>query len=111
VNERERRIGVNEALFREVNEQIEELNRRLPDPNMGTMHVVCECGNASCVERFVVSNDEYERARKDPRRFLVAPGHEIPDVEIVIDRRETHYLIEKNAPEAERVAEATDPRS
>jgi tRNA pseudouridine-54 N-methylase len=109
VNERDRRIGVNEALFREVNEQIEALNRRLPG-EAGTMHVVCECGNASCVDRFEVEIAEYERARKDPRRFLVAPGHEIPDVEIVIDRHEAYYVIEKNAPEAERVAEATDPR-
>jgi hypothetical protein len=110
VNERGERIGVNEALFREVNEQIEQLNLRSPGRGPATMQIVCECGSATCVERFEVELEEYERARKDPRRFLVVPGHEIPDVEIVIERNDAYVVVEKNDAEAEQIAEETDPR-
>ena len=113
MSERERRIGLNEALFRAVNEQIEELNRRMPDPNVGREHmeVVCECGDSSCVERFRLPVSEYERARKDARRFLIVPGHEVPEVETVLETHEHYALIEKIHPEPEAIAEETDPRS
>ena len=107
--ERERRIGVNEALFRAVNEQIEKLNQQLRAPD--DMHVVCECGDAQCVERLSISTSDYERVRKDPRRFVIAPGHEIPDVETVIEKRGGFHIVEKVHEEPERIAEQTDPRS
>jgi hypothetical protein len=59
----------------------------------------------------MVPSVEYERVREDARHFLVAPGHEIPDVEVVVERNEAYYVVEKSAPDAERVAEATDPRA
>jgi hypothetical protein len=111
LSDRERRIGLNEALFREVNEQIEALNRRMPGVDDDVMHVVCECGDGACVARFELPVSEYERARKDPRRFLIAPGHEMPDVETVMERHQTYFVIEKVTPEPERIAEETDPRS
>lgn len=108
-DERAKRIGVNEALFREVNEQIEQLNQQLHGP--GEMRVVCECGDAACVERLPISFKDYERVRKDPRRFVIAPGHEIPEVEVVIERHDAFFMVEKVHDEPEQVAEATDPRS
>jgi hypothetical protein len=108
-DERARRIGVNEALFRAVNEQIEGLNKRLEE--RGAMEVVCECGDGQCVERLPISMDDYERVRKDPRRFVIAPGHDIPDVETVLERHDAFHIVEKIHPEPERIAEETDPRS
>ena len=35
------------------------------------------------------------------RRFVVKPGHEIPDVETIVERRESYIIVEKPA-------EATD---
>lgn len=108
MSEREHQIGVNEALFRAVNEEIEKLNDQLRGP--GDMQAVCECGNAQCVERLTIPLADYERTRKDARRFLVAPGHEIPDVETVLERHDGYFIIEKVTPEPERIAEETDPR-
>lgn len=109
MDERARRIGVNEALFRAVNEQIEALNQRLAGP--GPMDIVCECADAQCVERLHVELSEYERVRKDAHRFLVAPGHVIPEFESVIEEHTGYHVIEKIHDEPERIAEATDPRS
>jgi hypothetical protein len=109
MDERARRIGVNEALFRAVNEQIEALNQRLV--GTGPMDIVCECGSADCVERLRVELPEYERVRKDARRFIVAPGHVIPEFESVLEEHEAYHVIEKIHAEPEQIAEETDPRS
>ena len=109
MSERERRIGINEALFRAVNEQIEQLNKHLHGPE--DMQVVCECADAQCVERLTVSMHDYERVRKDPRRFLIVPGHDVPDVETVIEEHDAFHIVEKIREEPERIAELTDPRS
>jgi hypothetical protein len=109
MSERARQVGVNEALFRAVNEEIQTLNRQLPGP--GGMQVVCECGSAQCVERVTISTEDYERVRKDPRRFVVVPGHVVPEYEVVLEEHEDFQIIEKVHPEPERIAEETDPRS
>ena len=109
MDERARQVGVNEALFRAVNEQIQTLNRQLP--GSGGMLIVCECGNAQCVDRVTISPENYERVRKDPRRFVVSPGHVIPEYEVVLEEHDDFQIIEKVHPEPERIAEETDPRS
>lgn len=106
---RARTVGVNEALFRAVNEQIEALNRQLEGPE--DMEVVCECGSAQCVDRVKISLHDYERARKDPRRFIIAPGHDMPEFETVIEKHDGYHFVEKVHEIPEEIAEKSDPRS
>ena len=40
----------NEALFREVNEQIEDVSKTVP-PDEQLMEFLCECDNRDCVEK------------------------------------------------------------
>jgi hypothetical protein len=110
MDERERRIGLNEALFRDVNERIEGLNRAFGELTE-RMSVVCECGGSRCHDRIDVPIPEYEQVRADPTTFLVVPGHEIPDVETVVDRREGYVVVRKAGDEVEQLAADTDPRS
>jgi hypothetical protein len=110
VDERERKIGLNEALFREVNERIGEVNRTFAAVT-GVIDVMCECGDTGCIERIVVEQPAYEAVRSEGAHFLVVPGHEIPDVETVVERHPTYYVVRKNAGAAEELAESTDPRS
>jgi hypothetical protein len=110
VDERARRIGVNEAMFREINERIESLNEAF-GPITGTMSVVCECGGAMCIEQIQVEPGDYERIRGDATLFIIVPGHEVPDVETVVERVNGYHVVRKNPGEPERVAEETDPRS
>lgn len=41
--------------------------------------------------------DDYERVRSSPARFLVAPSddHVLADVERVVERRATYFVVEK----------------
>jgi hypothetical protein len=110
MSERAVRIGHNEALFRNVNEQIEDINRAFAELTR-TMDVVCECGVLSCSERLLVPVSEYEEVRADSALFLVVPGHEKPEVEHLVEDRGGYYVIRKDPGTPEEVAEVTDPRT
>ena len=45
------------------------------------------------------------RLRAEPTRFAVKPGHELPDVERVVERHESYFVVEKAEGEAARLAE------
>ena len=109
MEERERRIGMNEALFREVNERLEELAQSFARPE--TLDLICECGNASCASRIEMDRKEYEQVRSDSATFAIVKGHEIPDVEEIVERRKRYDVVRKIAGEAEEIAEKTDPRT
>jgi len=110
VEERERRIGLNEALFREVNERLEELAQGFAH-TPEKLDLICECGNASCASRIEMDREEYEQVRSDSATFAIVKGHEVPDVEEIVERREGYDVVRKTAGEAEEVAEETDPRT
>jgi hypothetical protein len=107
---REERIGLNEAVFREVNERIENLAEGFALTSE-PLDLVCECGDASCRERITMSHAAYEQLRSNPRRFAVYPGHEAMGVENVVERREGYVIVEKETGAPERIAEQTDPRA
>jgi hypothetical protein len=109
VGERERRIGLNEALFREVNERVEEVNRTFSTLT-GSMDIMCECGDARCAQRISIPVADYERIRADSTLFAVVPGHEAPDVEDVVDRQNGYDVVRKHIGDPSAIAEATDPR-
>ena len=108
-DEQARRVGLNESIFRQVNEQIESLNR---DRGTGaTMTVVCECADRECAERLEISLSEYEKVRADPHRYIVVPGHELPEFESVVESRDSYNVVQKVDGTAAALAEETDPRS
>lgn len=110
MGERERRVGLNEAVFRQVNERIEGLNEAF-GAITETMQVICECGDASCIEQITISFPDYEELRRDPTRFAVVPGHEDERFERVVERHGDYDVVEKDEGEPARLAERTDPRS
>ena len=110
-DERTARIGRNEAIFREVNERIDDLNRGMASVSDGMLHIVCECGNRDCVEQLAVTPDEYEQVRKDPTHFIVKRGHEIPDTVDVVAERDTYLVVRQRPGLAGEIARQTDPRS
>jgi len=109
MEERERRIGLNEAVFREANERIRDVNETFATLTDELM-LVCECGHGTCAEQISMKPGEYEALRAQPADFAIVPGHELPDVEEVISRREEYAIVRKNAGIPRRVAEVTDPR-
>jgi hypothetical protein len=109
-SEREQRIGMNEALFREVNERIDDVNNAFAVVT-GTMSIVCECGAPGCVDQIVIPHTDYEQLRADPTLFAVVPDHEISDVEDVVERRDGYDVVRKHPGVPQLIAKATDPRS
>jgi hypothetical protein len=69
----------------------------------------CECANLGCNLMLELTPADYERVRAHPRRFVVAPGHDLPEVEKVVDRVGDYLIIEK-LDDAGRIAESRDPR-
>jgi hypothetical protein len=104
-DERARRVVRNEALFRQVNETVEGLNEVMR--YSGAFAVVCECGELSCNEQIHVEKAAYERTRSNPVWFMVKQGHEIPDVEHIVDTGEGYVIVEKDPPEARAFARKT----
>jgi len=108
MDERARRVGENEALFRSVNEQVRGLNQTFLVE--GRMRIVCECGDQSCVEQIELAPNEYERIRSEPQLFALKPGHDAPGVETVVERFREYWIVRKDPGAPEQVALATDPR-
>ena len=107
--ERQRRVGHNEALYRSLNERIEELNETFATV-AGDFSVICECGDLRCIEQIRIPQAVYEHARASSYRFIVKPGHEIDDVEDVVETHIEYVLVEKAPAASRRIAEETDPR-
>ncbi|HJU48793.1 MAG TPA: hypothetical protein VJ689_11695 [Gaiellaceae bacterium] len=104
MDERTRRIGLNEAVFREVNEQLAGM---AADRHLS---LVCECGSAACTERISMSRSDYERLRQDGATFAVIPGHEIDDAEEVVGRHAEFWVVRKRSGGPAALAESLDPR-
>jgi hypothetical protein len=109
MDERTVRIGENEAIYREVNERVLELNERF-GIDQERIDFVCECGHAGCVERIALTRGEYEHLRESGRRFALVPGHQIPDVEDVVEEHDRFVVVEKRPGGPAALAEAEDPR-
>ena len=109
MNERVRRIGANEAVFRLVNEQVRALNATVATATE-TMRIVCECGTQSCTEQFEIQPGEYARIRADASLFIVRPGHDFPEAERVAAENDEYWIVQKDPGLPELIARATDPR-
>jgi hypothetical protein len=87
-----RRRAENEAVFREINEQITRLGVA---HRQSRIEIVCECAVLGCAEPIRLSLGAYADARADPRTFIVAPGHTDPSIEIVVAERDGYLLVQK----------------
>jgi hypothetical protein len=99
------RLARNQALFREINERINEVR----SPAVALNEFVCECSNPSCTQSLLLAPSEYQAVRSNPTHFLIARGHEMPDVELVVEDH-SRFLVVKKTVETEFMAES-DPRS
>ena len=101
-------MAQNEVLFREVNERISEMAAQLGGD--APYDFLCECANADCTFRITLVAADYEAVRADPTQFLVLPDHFTPEVENLIARHDSHWVVRKTG-EAGEYVESLDPRS
>jgi hypothetical protein len=101
----------NEALLREVNERIEQINAEaLGWTPEDRFEFQCECGadDDGCDSRVELTINEYEAVRAQDDRFVLFPGHEARGLERVIQENERFVVVDKVADAEPFVAD--DPR-
>jgi hypothetical protein len=108
MDDRERRMAQNEALFREVNERVRDVATALGDD--GRYEYFCECANKDCTFHVTLTLSEYEAIRSDSHQFFVLPGHMTPEVEVVVLETASYTVVRKTG-DAGRYVEELDPRS
>jgi len=106
---RQERLARNEALFRDVNERV----RAIAAVHGDDSHIYefyCECSNADCTFQLKATLAEYEGVRAHPARFVIAPSHSLPEIEKVIEKGASWWVVEKIG-EPAKLVEDLDPRS
>jgi hypothetical protein len=111
VDERSTRQAKNEALHREVNERLEQLDKQADEgwaSDAERFEFVCECGDGGCEARVWMALADYEDVRRQDDRFAVHPGHEDDAIERVVKRGDGFVVVDKAADLEPQVAD--DPR-
>jgi hypothetical protein len=100
------RAAKTQALFREVNERLKELQ-----PTASTIDFICECADDTCTDQISATQQEYEAVRQaGGNRFLVRHGHVFPELEHVVEDGNRFQVVEKLG-EAAAAARKLDPRT
>jgi hypothetical protein len=99
------RVAMNEATFRKVNEGMKDGQGAAE-----LLSFVCECGRLHCTRIIQLARDEYEGIRANSRRFAIVDGHELPEVEQVVERHDRYIVVEKLGDPVSEIVEHTDPR-
>jgi len=87
----------------------EKISRKAAELDFaGKMPFLCECDEPGCTDILRIERDEYERVRANPRRFVIARGHEAPGEELV-EATDRFTIVEKRGISG-GIAEETDPR-
>jgi hypothetical protein len=89
-----RRLRHNEQLFRAVNDEVREVRADQDGPRIA---FVCECADRDCRERLEASDAEYRAIRAGENRYLVVPGHVVPEIERVVETTSRYTVVEKDA--------------
>ncbi len=107
---RKQRFAKNEALFREGNERMAKWEeRQAPDE---PQNYLCECSDTECRDKVQLTKAEYEAVRGNSHHFAVVPGHEVLDVETVVEQHPGWLLVEKDPePEITAIVEERDERN
>ena len=103
------RLAANEDTFRQVNEGIARGQWPGEDAQAGQLSLRVRAARLQPADRAAAARLR-ARSAQHSRRFVVAPGHELPEVEAVVDRRDGYVVVEKGG-EAGEFAEKLDPRS
>ena len=102
---RAERLAMNETLFRDVNEMIRK-EQDLQQDDRTTF--VCECARVACQLRLPVELEEYKEVRSKATRFIVFPGHEQSEIEVVVGGDPPRYLVVEKIGTGAEVAEENE---
>jgi hypothetical protein len=104
----EAKMAHTESAYREVNEAIARTALRFEAEEAD---FVCECADPDCAHRVTADLETYEEVRSEAARFLLAPGHDEPRVERVIERQSDYEVVEKFGDTVLRIVRRLNPRT
>jgi len=93
----QQRRAENEVVFKLRNEESKRLAKQVldgADRRTYKLNFVCECSDELCTQPVELTLDNYLSARTNDRHFILYPGHEQPDLEMVI-AYDGYNLVEK----------------
>ena len=91
----ERRLAENEVIFKQINKDAREFLHDLGVDNLLLTPFLCECSNIECRQRIELASADYERIHRNPQRFVVVKGHEVPAIEHIVEHHDTYNVVEK----------------
>ena len=109
MNAREERVARNEALYRTVNRELEYTAQQFGDESTDELEIICECGQPTCSATLTLTIGDYDDIHRQRDRFAVAPGHEDPTLERVVEKKDDLVVVDKFGT-AEALAEAEERR-
>ena len=98
-----------QARSREDNEATARAGVSAPtDGVMGSFH--CECGDEDCTCAIRLTATEYESVREYATHFAIAPDHENPESQQLVEEHERFAVVETVSGDAAMLARRSDPR-
>jgi hypothetical protein len=103
----ERRLVENEVFFRQPNTRMAEGFKDLEKTakevgakewaNATDKHFnfYCECSDENCRKKINLKPSEYLRIHKNSSQFVVLPGHNVADVERIVQSNDDWIVVEK----------------
>jgi hypothetical protein len=91
------RVAANEEAFRRLNTHVRRRLERFLPWRLKCAAYVCECSDDTCSVRVQLTDREYGHARAAAERFLIAPEHNTSGQEVVVERHDRYWLVEKPA--------------
>lgn len=83
--ERPSQVALEQARVRGLNETLVSASLDI-DPPAPSLTIQCECGRSDCRTTLDVSQEFYRGIRRQANRFVVAEGHEVAEVDRVVQR-------------------------
>ena len=98
-----------QARSRVDNESTARLQSLAPT-DLGMASFRCECGDVGCLCAIWLTSMEYESVRSYATHFAIAPDHENPESEQLVEEHERFTVVEMVSRDAARLARKSDPR-
>jgi hypothetical protein len=77
--------------------KLQPAKREIGDPlrAYSVVEIACECGRSGCGEVIALPWSIYEQAKREPRRSLLWPGHELPEIGRAVCRYDSFVVVAK----------------
>ena len=89
------RAEKNEQAYKDHNERRAEMDEEGGVGADEPVPFACECDDADCARAVEMPLADYERVSAPTDQFVVAPGHEDPEVEVVVETHGSYLVVSK----------------